>query len=748
MSGTKSNRIVILFIAEFLLILILLPGCFKQEELIFTLYGEECETLFTQTENHGEVYSDRIVLTPGVYQMKIRTNLTDQQSIYVEMQCEESHFKALRCNGITIFSGNDYLEAEVYALDRVSEAYVYCAFYNTAPHALLEVDVYRTCMGNRMFLFILLIFFAVLDAMILFRRRILEGRVTKKQQIVFWTLAAGVLLAYFPYLTDYFSIGADSLYHWGRIANLKNALLQGSTFPVRMQGTWLCDHGYATSFFYGDLFLYLPALLQLLGFSIMTVYKMFVFVILTATAVIAYASFQRCVRDEYAALAGSMIYLLNPYHIYNIYCRGALGECLAMIFLPLVCCGICLLYTEDVTGRKYRRYKWYVIWGVSGVLQSHLITTEMTVIFMFFFCVMFWKKTFRRQTLVQLLEAALIALLINAWFWLPMLYMMGNDVYYLEKLKQAEMQSRGLQLAGYFQWLPNKGNAQTGMYYCEPVQVGAGAMILLLVYAIWKLRSGKKDRICSMLALFSILSLIMCSEYLPWNAMMKLPGIGYVVASLQFPSRWMVLATVFTSMFSAFFCSRVREEKGTLIRMAAWITVFITAVSAVYHVNSIAFEMGPVWLYNAENMGSVSVGNGEYLLLETELSELSYHKPVAEDGLHWSQYEQEGTNVWIALDNTTDEVRYIEIPLFGYKGYGITKMTGDTDEVFITEERGAHGDLRLAVPAGYLGKIQIAYVGSVLFHLAEAVSFVSLAVILLQYFYQKRKRVRDEADNG
>lgn len=739
----KCNPFVLLLIVELLVILVLLPGCFRQEKRIGLFYGEDLQALATQADNHIEVCGNQMTLTPGVYRLRVQTKLLEEQSLYVEMKCEYAYFKALRTNGITVLPCTDSADVTVFVLDKVPTAYVYCEFYGVSTDGLVQLEIYKTGMGNRMLLFIVLAFFGALDFMLGFRRQILEGRITHRQQAVFWTLAAGILIAYFPYLTDYFSFGADSLFHWSRIAFLKNSLLQGGGFPVRVQSTWLNDHGYAVSLFYGDLFLYIPALLQIIGFSVMTAYKMFVLLILAATALVSYFSIKKCVKDEYAALFGSMIYLLVPYHIFNVYSRGALGECLAMIFLPLVCCGMYLLYTEDVTSEEYKKYKWYVIWGMSGVLQSHIISTEMTVLLMAIFCAVFWKKTFRRKTFYQLLQTAIIALLLNMWFWLPLLYMMKSDAYLLDALPQGEIQSRGILFAGLFQWLPNKGNAQNGMYDCEPVQVGAAVYILLSAYALRRRRTGKKDTPCTAFAVFSVATIVMSTRYLPWNAIAKLPWIGYVVSSLQFPSRWMVPATVFAAFFAAFFFLQTKENGGTLLRTVVGIAAAVTVVSAVYHVNSIAFEAAPVYLYDAGNMGTKSVGNGEYLLAGTQVSEFSYHEPTAEEGLIWSDYEKNGTNIRISLHNTTDGIRYLELPLIGYKGYHAASLlpaAAETELPYITEERGAHGDLRLAVPAGYQGEISVAYKGFAVFHVAEAVSLVSLLSGLGIYLYRKRKR--------
>lgn len=739
----KCNGRTVLLAVEIFILLILLPGCFRKEELVEEFWGEDiCDQTIAE-DGYEKFCSEMITLEPGVYQIRVWSAVADGQKMYVQMRGDNEPYKSLRNNGVTFFDGSEYDDFEVYVLNTINTAYVQCDFYNADTDSLLRLELWRTSMGRRMFLFGLTVFFGVLDFFVYFRKGIIDGRITKKQQVVFWTMTAGVLLAYFPYLTDYFSIGADSIFHWGRVAYLADELRLGRAFPVRVESTWLYGHGYASPVFYGDLFLYIPACIRLLGFSVMSSYKIFVLLVLILTAVIAYYAFKKCVKDEYAALFGSMVYLLIPYHLFNIYSRGAVGEYLAMTFLPLVCCGMYLLYTEDVTAKEYKTYKWYIIGGMSAILQSHLITTEMTAALMLLFCAALWKKTFRKQTFFQLFSAAGIVLLINAWFWVPMLYMLNKDTYHLQEVISEKGQSRGLLFAALFQLLPNKGSAQNGMFQCEPVQIGAGAVMLFLIYIVWRLyKPGKtKDKGCSLFAAAGALLVIMSTRYFPWDRAAEIPVIGYLVNSLQFPTRWMSPATLFAALFAAFFFRQIRDKGGKLSKVALGIAAAVTIMSAVYHVNSIVYEFGPVWLYNEENMGTVGVVNGEYLLEGNTDRDYYFHKPVAEDGLLWSEYEKRGTDVVITLDNTTGEERYLEVPLIGYKGYAVKELDSveeQAEKPFVAEERGTHGDLRLAVPPGYQGSVQVFYQGFAIFHVAEAVSLVSLLALAGIYLYRRR----------
>lgn len=722
MSGKRFDGFKLLLAAELVMILLLLLTCFREEVRVYSFFGDDIGEQTTEAEGYREFSSETFELLPGVYQVRMEVSGTNDQTVFAQVKWEQASFKAVRNNGAAVLAGVSEQQFNVYVLDKVPAAYVYCRFSGSDTGMLRSLNVYRTSMGNRMLVFLLLMFFGAVDFMVIFRRRILSGRISLKKQVVFWGLAAGTMISFFPYLTDYVSWGGDIDYHFGRIAFLGAELQQKLQFPVRMQGTWLYGHGYATSLFYGDLFLYFPACLMLLGFSVMTAYKIFVFAVTALGAWIAYHCFYKCVREEYAALCGSLMYVLAPYRIFNLYNRGAVGEYLAMAFLPLVCCGMYLLYTEDVNSLNYHNHKQYIVLGMSALLQSHLITSEMTAVLMALVCALCWKKTFRRQTFIQLSETVGIVLIVNMWFLLPLLYMIRADVYQFQTVIRKEMVS-GTVLAGMLQLLPNKGSAQTGMWQCEPIQPGAGALLLLLICFLWRIKGYKTGKACRFLGMLSVVTVVFSTR-------------------LQFPFRWMAPAAVLTAMFCAFFVLEVWEKGGIRTKILTGISVLLVAASAVYHVNDCAFQAAPLFLYNAESMRTTGVANGEWLLAGTDMGELHYHDPAAEDGLVWQDYEKKGTDISMFVQNTTEETRYLELPLMGYKGYAVTEYADTQNPPDIAEERGAHNDLRIAIPAGYRGKIKVSWEGFPLFHAAEAVSAAGIGIILCRRWRARKRRVR------
>lgn len=739
----KCNKYVILFAIQILIVLALIPGCFRKEQLVYSHTNEDLNVLGVYTEDRAFMKGDYMTLSPGVYQVRIWSDVSENQRMSVELSYESGSFRAIRTNAVTVFPGDEYIDFEAYVSDELSTVYLQFEFTNMDASGVNRVDVWRTSMGNRIMLFVVTIGFLVLDGMLLFRKRILEGKVSKEQQVVFWVLAAGVLLAYFPFLTDYTFLGGDTAFHLSRIAYLKDSLLYGGQFPVRVQSTWLFDHGYPVSLFYGDLFLYVPAFFMIVGFSLMSAYKMFVFLIMVSTALIAYFSFKKCVNDRYAALFGSMIYILAPYRLLNLYGRGALGEFLAMTFLPLICCGMYLLYAESPSSGNYKVYKWYIVLGMSGVVQCHLLSLEMVTVMIAMVCVLLCRKTFQKQTFLQLLETVGLTVLINAWFLVPLFSMLISDVYNVSNLGAESIESRGLILGELFQFLPRRDSIPLGKWGHVPAQIGVGPVMLLVVYIIWHIKKRKRNVECNIFVGLTMLTIFLCTDMIPWDNIKEMPVMGYMVSTLQFPWRFMSMASVFVAMFASLFYLYVNKKGGLLVKTALGIAGVAVVVTAVFYVNSVALEESAIFIYEEENIGTAKVVSAEYLLIGNNMPDYHYHAPVAEEGLNWSDYKQEGTNVSIWLQNNIGRVGYIEIPLIGYKGYELD-IEGSGEMPYIAAERGAHGDLRIAVPAGYEGVVKIYYKGFALFRVAEIISVISILITAVWYFYRKGKKLRNE----
>lgn len=183
-----------------------------------------------------------------------------------------------------------------------------------------------------------------------------------------------IFVSYLPFMNNFLLWGHDIRFHLGRIEGLAEALSNGEIFG---RINTVNEYGYASGIMYPQLFLYIPAVLRLLGLPLMDTYKLFAFMINVATFVIAYISFKNVMRlsEKYIAMLAAAFYVLGLYRLSSLYLRAAIGEVLGMAFLPLLLWGMYELFIG-----KENRW-WIAVIGWTCMLQSHILTTEIAMVF-------------------------------------------------------------------------------------------------------------------------------------------------------------------------------------------------------------------------------------------------------------------------------------------------------------------------------------------------------------------------------
>lgn len=742
----KSNKLRLLLFFEIFTVLLLLLTCIGSDELQEVYYGEDMEGEDLPAGSR-EVETEPVKMVAGVYRIHVSSRMTGEENISLNIVNHRGYTDALRANNLGILAGNDEVDFDFYLTDTCYEVALVINFEHATLSDIYEISVWKTKEGNRILLFLISGFYLLLDAVLYFRYLCVNDKITFRQRMVVVSLAGLSILQFLPYWNDSLSLGEDLLFHLMRIESLADAIKQGESFPYWITPYWLSGHGYATTVFYSNLFIFIPALLRVCGFSIMTAYKIFVFVLISITTVVTYISFYKCVEDEYAALLGTMLYVLAPYRFTNYLLRGSVGEYLAMSFLPLVFCGFYLLYTRDTTSPDYKDHKWWIVVGMTGVLESHLLTTELVIVFLFVFCALLLKKTFRKQTFIQLAEASGIALAWNCWFYLPMLYMLKVDTYKL----QANMVNNwvyGLDPRnGLVIWWNRANSVSEGGFAGRPYSIGA---VILLCMVCWgvntKIRKKKVNKVCLVLSITCILSLFMVTDLFPWDAIQNCSGIGPLVSVIQFPYRLLGIASVFGSAFVTFAVREwEREDQNFAKKMIVGITLMGILLTVYQLEEMTATDEKQTQLYVTANAGTSTVMCGEYMLTTEPEAEFTYHDPVEEEGLQWYDYEKHGTNITITVENTSEQEKRLELPLQGYQGYRAVDTEGTV--IGIAEERGAHGDLTLLIPAKYEGNISVAYVGLPIFKAAERVTVIS-ALISAGYLVYRGSKGRKRAETN
>src|SRR3989344_7405737 len=111
--------------------------------------------------------------------------------------------------------------------------------------------------------------------------------------------------------------------------------LRDGQFPVRYLSRLNHGYGYPVSDFLYPGFLYIGSLIHILGFSFVNSVKIIFGLSLVFSAVFSFL-WLRKLFDQFSSLVGALFYLYFPYHLYDVYKRGSIGEVLSLAVLPFV----------------------------------------------------------------------------------------------------------------------------------------------------------------------------------------------------------------------------------------------------------------------------------------------------------------------------------------------------------------------------------------------------------------------------
>lgn len=194
-------------------------------------------------------------------------------------------------------------------------------------------------------------------------------------------------------------------------------------------------YGYPLFNIYSPLAFYLGELFHLLGLDLVSAIKV-VFALAFVLSGVTMYLFVRRLMGSWAGVVAGLVYVYVPYHICDVYVRGALAESVALIFFPL----ILWCFYEAVESPRVTALLGAAV-SYAGLVFSHngllLLFSPFLGIYLIFLVVSrAWQdaaetavsrrerwKSLARASLVRArvpLIALLLGLGLSATFWLPM----------------------------------------------------------------------------------------------------------------------------------------------------------------------------------------------------------------------------------------------------------------------------------------------------------------------------------------
>lgn len=577
------------------------------------------------------------------------------------------------------------------------------------------------------------------------------------KRVTFFLLACVVLLSSAPLLVNYPIQGHDLNFHLMRIEGIRAGLASGA-FPVKIYPLWLGGNGYAAGVLYPDLFLYLPALLRMLGMPVYLAYQSYIFLVNLATVCIAFWCFRRMFGEDRIGVLAAFCLGLYPYRLADIYVRAAVGEFTAIAFLPLLLCGVWEIYKNaGQEGKSCRAGRGMLLAGLTGVMQSHILTLEMATAFLLLAGLLLFRKTFSGKVFFQLLRTGAVTLLLNLWFLIPFLDYNEMEFVFNSPGRVEEssgIQQQGLFLYQFFTVIFEKSNSKLlsgGLREERFLGIGLGFLAVLFLGMLAlargrKAKWGKSEWICTFFCAFS---LFLTTSLFPYDALLgALKEHGLMITSLQFPWRFLGPAGVFLTWLACILARDAQNDKGKeAARSLMAVIGFCTVLQALFFMNSILYDSSSWRPYDTAALNNFAGAGYEYLPegtladwvlrdVETSGEELSVEYSRRYNSL----------DLDLEVENSGDREAAMDLPLLSYVGY----EAKDEEQEPVRMQKGFNNSIRLLIPAQYRGTIHVGFHEPALWRIAELVSFYTLLCLAADRisgcYFERRKRRREIND--
>lgn len=197
-------------------------------------------------------------------------------------------------------------------------------------------------------------------------------------------------------------------------------------FPVRFLGRLNQEYGYPVADFLYPGFMYLGEFIHLFKIGFVDTVKIIFGLSLISSAIFSYLWLSKIFR-KIPAFFGSLFLLYNPYHLFDVYRRGSLGEILAIGIIPII------LWSIEA------KLPFIYALGIGFLILSHN-----TLALLFLPLILFYM--YLRQ--VKYLIFSFLGIGLASFFWLPALYDLQFTIFSKIRVSDWENYFSGLDLIG------------------------------------------------------------------------------------------------------------------------------------------------------------------------------------------------------------------------------------------------------------------------------------------------------------
>lgn len=545
-----------------------------------------------------------------------------------------------------------------------------------------------------------------------------------ENRIVLLVMLLTFVVAISPLVTRYCINGHDLEYHLLRIEALKENILMGRPL-LKVDTLFFGGAGYASSMFYSDFLLYIPALMRAAGVSINASYHIFVALCVLMCMISTYYCVYKMSGSKYTGLIAAMLLTLCPYHMDDLMVRAAVGEYMAFIFVPFVLYGVYNVLYEEMDK------PWILAVGFCGVLLSHTATTVMCIIFTVAAFLIKIKAFIKNPKIIlRLVMTAVVSALVTSIYWLPMLEQFVTAEFGISSGGGVDM----LDAAIDFSQILSQEFPTIGVFLLLPVVFRffiSKEDNPIVEYADWMLVGG---------AVFCVFT----ANIMPWEYLSRL------LSFVQFPWRFFLIASALFAFADALiikcYIEKIwdgfsSEKSNTLAPWSlAVIVIFVTmASSALTHqrANDQGYYDYSNDYYSYKPYTCAVIG-GEWLpeTIEDHTLLLEGSERMVSSNGNELEYSRIKGRVESVID---EDYEYIDVPFIYYKGYAaeITDGSGVKHKLHV-DASGWNGFCRVYTN-GQTGMLRVSYLGTGMLYVSYILTIAGLALVVWYIVKNKGK---------
>ncbi|GEM_PF-2729249 len=333
----------------------------------------------------------------------------------------------------------------------------------------------------------------------------------------------------------------DGPVHIARLAQFSKALGE-KQIPVRWLDNWNFGLGYPAFVYVYSLPYYIGASLTIFNLDFQTIFKLLMYLSLVGSGFTFYF-FAKKISSKPAALVGAIFYIAAPYRFADIFERGALGEAIALIFIPLL-----FLVPSNLIKNPKGNF-------MLGTIITFLLITTHALTFMIFlpvaaiYSIFLFKKNIKNYILLS--ATVFFGFLLSSFQWMPMIF--EQKYVDLEKTYFGLFE-RHLITINQLLRIP-----KAGINIGTAIQLGTAQIVIVIMALTILIRNFLKKKKLAPIPMF-FLTITVLAAFLTTNLSKPIWEFIKPLQTLLFPWRFLTLTTFSCAILTCFIVGSIKNK--------------------------------------------------------------------------------------------------------------------------------------------------------------------------------------------